>query len=845
MVFSGLRAIRSPKSINSYCSRAVKGFFVLSAILCAHAALAQSWTQLSPTGTPPAARRMNGTPGVYDPASDRMIVFGGRNSSGKDLNDVWVLVNANGLGGASQWVNLIPNGASGSPPARSGHSTLYDSVNNRLIVFGGCGGECVPVLNDVWVLTHANGLGGTPVWTELQPSGIVPAARTNAVAAYDPARNWLIIFGGQDGSADACSTLSDTWVLANANGLGGSPAWSTSDSVGKVPVGRNGAASVYDPVTGVLMEFGGMGLVNGVCQATNGAWTLSTIPSPFLNSWQLLVEPEGNPPSVRSFSSAVYDAVGGRMLVFGGVGESGGYLDDVWSLVNPTGLGTPAWSMLSPQGTPPAGRSEQAAIFDAASRRMTIFGGHNASGALNDSWILLAPGVAGLSCKVNQTVPAYVTAEGLTELMGDVVVKCTGGVPTPEGEKIPQYTVTLELNTDITSRQFPEATDLSEALAIIDDAFPANPIPSGAVREASAPPQILCAPLGSKCVETGTGGTPSPYQTQPNVFAGTQNPGDPLQWQIPIDPPGVNNTRTIRLTNVRANVSELDVQSGLTPLTVQAKVTIQGNNTVPLNTSSPQVVGNPIAANAASVTAASAPIPQCDPHNAVLLGKSGTAAFDFSVQVSESFPSEYEYRDYGTALFGPEFPPALAEQNVPGFLYITETGFYSPSLFTPAPTLGLADSGTRILVSLGPISEGTELFVPTSITLTGGYPPGRIPGQLQLVQANQNGKSAAGYEPVDATAMVGATPVAAATTFGSTAYAVYEVIYEDPTVQESGIIPFAVAFTKAPATGNVTATTSLAPVGTVGTANETGPIPRFTSLSNAKKAYSISACPAP
>ena len=102
----------------------------LTASLAANFAFAQSWNPLSPTGTTPAARGLNGAPGVFDPASDRMIVFGGRNHSGKNLNDVWVLVNADGSGATPQWVNLIPNGAAGSPPARSGHSTVYDSSNN-------------------------------------------------------------------------------------------------------------------------------------------------------------------------------------------------------------------------------------------------------------------------------------------------------------------------------------------------------------------------------------------------------------------------------------------------------------------------------------------------------------------------------------------------------------------------------------------------------------------------------------------------------------------------------------------------------------------------------------------
>jgi hypothetical protein len=812
----------------------------LTASLAANFAFAQSWNPLSPTGTTPAARGLNGAPGVFDPASDRMIVFGGRNHSGKNLNDVWVLVNADGSGATPQWVNLIPNGAAGSPPARSGHSTVYDSSNNRLIIFGGCGGSCVPALNDAWVLSNANGLGGTPVWTELS-AGTPPSARTNNLAAYDPARNWLMIFGGQDGSPDPCSTLSDVWVLSNANGLGGAPAWSTSNNLGNAPPGRNGGASVYDPVTGVLTAFGGLGQADGTCQATNGVWTLNTIPSPFLSSWQI-ISPAGAPPPPRSFASAVYDATGGRMLIFGGVGASGNYLHDVWSLTNATGLGTPSWVILNPKDTPPPARSGHIAIFDSASRRMTIFAGRNASGYLNDSWELTSPGVAGLSCTASQTIPTLVNAEGLAELVGDVVLKCTGGIPTPENESIPEYTISLTLNTNITSRSLPEASELSEALLIIDDAFPANPIPSSAVRGASTPPQILCKPLGSKCVEKGSGGSPSPYEAQPNVFVAKQVSNDELQWKIPIDPPGVNNTRTIRLTNVRANVSQLGVPTVVAPITVRATVTIQGNNAVPLANGSP-LVGNSILAAPATITTSS--IPQCPPHNAVLLGKTGTAAFDFSVHVTESVLQQFWFRNYGTALFGPEFPPALAEQNVPGFQYLTETGFYSPSLFTAAPTLGLADFGKRILISVGPLSAGTELFVPTTVTLTGEYPPGSLAGELQLVQADHNGKSAAGYEPVASTATIGTTPVAEASLNGSTAYAVYEVIYTDPTVEESGTIPFAVAFQNVPGTGQVMATTALAPIGTYGTASPTAPIPRFTNLSTARDAFSITACTTP
>jgi hypothetical protein len=213
MLSSGMRGICLSKQIN------ILGMFF---ILLSHSAFAQSWTELTPSGTPPVAR--GGTTGVYDPTSNRMIVFGGRDGSGNNRNDVWILTDANGAGShPSQWGRLIPNGAAGSPPARSGHSAVYDSVNNRMIIFGGCSAYCAPVLNDVWVLTNANGIGGTPAWTQLKPgTSTAPAPRTNAAAAYNTAGNGLIIFGGQDGSTNPCSTYSDIWFLDNANGLGAS-----------------------------------------------------------------------------------------------------------------------------------------------------------------------------------------------------------------------------------------------------------------------------------------------------------------------------------------------------------------------------------------------------------------------------------------------------------------------------------------------------------------------------------------------------------------------------------------------------------------------------------------------
>ena len=697
-----------------------------AAIFLAQTLPAQTWSQLSPSGTPPVARGLHGTTGVYDPASNRMIVFGGRDGSGNNLNDVWVLLNANGLGGASQWVNLIPNGAGGSPPARSGHAAAYDAANNVMFIFGGCSGYCTPVLNDTWMLSNANGLGGTPVWTQLAVDAAAPPARTNAVVVYDPSLNLLSVYSGQDGSADPCSTFTDVWRLTNANGLGGAQSWSmyqsifiANDTDPFTPLpGLNGAAVAYDPATGVASIFGGMTNVSGVCRETNAAWELKMFPVPTLST----ATPDGaaGSPPARSYASGVFDAAGGRLIVFGGQ-ENGIAVGDVWALSNATGLGKSVWSKLSPSGTPPAERNSQAAIFDSANQRMTIFAGSNASGVLNDSWVLTAPGVSGLSCNANAGAPNIVRADGLAEQVGDVILNCTGGTPTALGDPIPHYTVTMTLNTNVTSRKLAGNGQLSEALLLIDEPFPANPFPS--VEQGGPAPvdgqalQILCKPLGAACAETGTGGTTSPYQTQPNVFVAKQTGPATLQWTVPIDPPGVNLTRILRFTNVLVNANQLGLSGTFIPTEIQATLGIQGAIEVPIS-HPPQIVALGEAGIVTSVNEGN-PIPQCAPHNVSLLGGAGSAAFDFSVQAVEGFGYAFKNRDDGASFFPPSFPDPLLEQNIAGFTYRSESGFYSPTLFTTAPSLGLADSGTRIRVMFGSHPDGTHLFVPVSITMTG------------------------------------------------------------------------------------------------------------------------------
>jgi hypothetical protein len=344
-------------------------------------AVTEEWMQIGSGVGSPEARGFHGTSAVLNTAANEIIMFGGRSSTGFNLNDSWLLSNANGLGGSAQWTNLFSNGSASSPPARSGQTAVYDSVNDRLIIFGGCSGYCLPALNDVWVL--ANATSGSPSWTQLSPTGSVPAPRTRAAAVYDATNNRMIVFGGQDGSGSGGSTFPEVWVLANANGLGGAPAWTQLSFSGGPPPGQYGASAVYDQANNIMIVFAGA--AHGTGKPTNAVWTLSNanglIGTPVWTN--TVANGATGSPAKRSFHSAVYDPNSNRMTIFGGVDNS-----KVYVLDNANGMGgASTWSELSPTGTAPLARNSHAAMYDATQNRMIIFGG-NSEGWFNSVWVL-------------------------------------------------------------------------------------------------------------------------------------------------------------------------------------------------------------------------------------------------------------------------------------------------------------------------------------------------------------------------------------------------------------------------------------------------------------------------
>jgi len=166
------------------------------------------WIDLSPTGTLPVARR--GHSAIYDSTNDRMIVFGGYDEGSNYLSDVWEL---DFTTSPPTWTDITP--ASG-PTARRGHSAIYDSANERMIVFGGYDGT--NHFNEVWAFDLTNN-----TWAQLSPLGNPPPPRRSHVAIYDSANQRMIVFCGRDDT----NFMRDVWAMSLP--VTGDPEWTELD----------------------------------------------------------------------------------------------------------------------------------------------------------------------------------------------------------------------------------------------------------------------------------------------------------------------------------------------------------------------------------------------------------------------------------------------------------------------------------------------------------------------------------------------------------------------------------------------------------------------------------------
>src|SRR5215472_4737493 len=101
-------------------------------------------------------------------------------------------------------------------------------------------------------------------------------------------------------------------------------------------------------------------------------------------------------------------------------------------------------------------------------------------------------------CFANGGVSTPARSEGITELVGDLVLNCVGGIATAFGAQIPPVNIQVFLNTALTSRLLTSSStgfQYSEALLLLDEPNPANQFACNNIGNATQP--TVCTGYGN------------------------------------------------------------------------------------------------------------------------------------------------------------------------------------------------------------------------------------------------------------------------------------------------------------------------------------------------------------
>lgn len=298
-----------------------------------------SWQPLPVRNEGPATRMNHAM--VYDSKEDRLVVFGGSGAGGF-LNDVWTYAFDD-----ATWRRLVLE----TPPApRRTPASFYDPLHHRMVTYAGQGNA---LYGDTWALDLDR-----PQWEELS-TDISPSPRYGAVLAYGPGSKEAFAFAGftsEQGRFD------DLWAFSSITNR-----WQALHPQGDRPSKRCLHAGAYDTQSDQLFIFGGQR--NG---PLGDLWSFN----PTTQVWRPL--PSG--PAPRKFTSLIYAPRQHQLWLFGGSGEF--VFGDVWAF----DLETERWLEMTPDQATPQPRERHAATW-VPGRGMVVFGGLGST-PLNDLWML-------------------------------------------------------------------------------------------------------------------------------------------------------------------------------------------------------------------------------------------------------------------------------------------------------------------------------------------------------------------------------------------------------------------------------------------------------------------------
>ncbi len=392
-------------------------------------------------------------------------------------------------------------------------------------------------------------------------------------------------------------------------------------------------------------------------------------------------------------------------------------------------------------------------------------------------------------------VPPVVRAEGIAELVGDIVLACVN-IPPPTNQGPTLNTlltnVSVSLNVNVTNNiNFNGDPTITDSVLVINE---------------------------NNCVApANVGETYGNCATPDNRFQDPQfgrlSANNRIEWnRVAFPIPGAADngigdpdcsdggcfpfTTTLRITSMRANASQLGVPSTATfPSTqITAFISITGPTTIPV-TNNVLNVAVPILG---LIVTPGTPLVglQC-------VDSTGLTG----IRLNEGFATSFK------TIGRPTFSPGQTQW---------ESGYYAPG---SNPLGGGASQATRFLIRFFNIPQGTTISVPRFLAATGAATA--VTGD-QIEMGVVSGANASGEGgSVDTTS--GSFAVTLSGGFG---YVVYEVTDANPFRTENINVPLTVSWVAntandLPAVGTGQVSASFAPISTVTVASNAAPEPRF------------------
>jgi PKD repeat protein len=241
-----------------------------------------AWTNVTNPYDAPSARY--GQAMDYDPNMQAVLLYGGENPSGAFLADTWIF-----QGGF--WTNLTwVTPAYANPPIGRAYASMAfdpDPEVNGSVLFGGDSAD--GYLNTTFVWEAWSG------WVEFTGSDLYPPELADSAMAFDPASDYLVLYGGAEDCLFCFNT--ETWEFISGNWFEAYPFTSPSEYAY-----ASASYMAYDPALSGLLLFGGINAdlagVNSTWLFSNGDWyneTPSNAP-PDLFAYGLSLDPTGTNP---------------------------------------------------------------------------------------------------------------------------------------------------------------------------------------------------------------------------------------------------------------------------------------------------------------------------------------------------------------------------------------------------------------------------------------------------------------------------------------------------------------------------------------------------------------------